>query len=234
MPKIKQSVLKKPCISVGTVSTPKGMNALTRKNIESDLIEVRVDSLRTAGMTVDQIKTALRKRKHPVLLTLRTMVEGGQYPWKSTERILVFEELIPLADAVDLEIKNMKYVKPLLQIARDTGKRVILSTHSLERKLTTAKAERLIEDFRAYRVDIYKLASLARTREDLMVLVDLLMKYPQLRLGLMATGPMAQVSRMVLPALGSKLVYGYVDVPAAPNQPSIGDIKSALATCGVV
>ncbi len=204
------------------------------RDVHSDLVEVRVDSLRAAGMEVAEIKLKLRKRKQPTLLTLRTMVEGGSYPWKSTERILVFEELIPFADAVDLEIKNMKYVKPLLQIARDTNKRVILSAHSLERKLTKGKAERLVENFRAYRVDVYKMASLARTREDLMVLVDVLMHYPQLRLGVMATGPMAQVSRVVLPALGSKLVYGYLDEPAAPGQPSIQDIKSALASCGVL
>lgn len=234
MPKIKQSVLKKPCIAVGTISTPGGLEYLTSPQVESDLIEVRVDSLRAAGMEVRQIKAKLRKRRHPTLLTLRTMVEGGRYPWKSTERILVFEELIPFCDAVDLEIKNMKYVKPLLQIARDTNKRVILSTHSLERKLTKGKAERLVENFRTYRVDVYKLASLARTREDLMVLVEVLIQYPQLRLGMMATGPMAQLSRVVLPALGSKLVYGYIDQPAAPEQPSIADIKASLSTCGVI
>jgi len=234
MPKIKQSVLKKPCITVGTVSTPAGLKALTTPTDDCDLIEVRVDSLRAAGMEVAEVRAALRKRKHPTLLTLRTMVEGGDYPWKSTERILVFEELISCCDAVDLEIKNMKYVKPLLQIARDTQKRVILSTHSLERKLTKGKAERLVENFRAYRVDVYKIASLARTREDLMVLVDVLMQYPQLRLGMMATGPMAQLSRVVLPALGSKLVYGYIDEPAAPGQPSISEIKAALSTCGAL
>jgi len=234
MPKIKQSVLKKNCISVGTISTPSGLEYLVSSEPQSDIVEVRVDSLRTAGMELGDIKARLRKRKQPTLLTLRTMVEGGSYPWKSTERILVFEELIPFCDAVDLEIKNMKYVKPLLQTARDTNKRVILSTHSLERKLTKGKAERLVENFRAYRVDVYKIASLARTREDLMVLVDVLMQYPQLRLGMMATGPMAQLSRVILPALGSKLVYGYIDEAAAPGQPSIGEIRTALSTCGVL
>jgi 3-dehydroquinate dehydratase-1 len=233
MPKIKKTTLNKSCLSVGTVSTRKGLRGLTAVRIDSDLIEVRVDSLRASGMEVREIKEKLANRKHPVLLTLRTMVEGGEYPWKSTERILVFEELLPFADAVDLEIKNMRYVKPLLQTARDTNKTIILSAHSLERKLTSGKAERLVESFRSYRVDIYKMASLARTREDLMVLVEVLMKYPQLRLGIMATGPMAHVSRTVLPALGSKLVYGYIDEPAAPGQPSIKEVNGMLASCGL-
>jgi len=207
MPKIKQSVIKKPCITVGTITTPAGLTYLKSKEVEVDIVEVRVDSLRSAGMEIPEIKTALKARKMPTLLTLRTMVEGGDYPWKSTERILVFEELISYADAIDLEIKNMKYVKPILQIARDTNKKVILSTHSLERKLTIGKAERLVETFRAYRVDIYKMV--------------------------MATGPMAQVSRVVLPSLGSKLVYGYLDEPAAPGQPSAQELKGMLLDCGL-
>lgn len=233
MPKVKKSVLRKPCITIGTISTRRGLNKLSQKAAEADLLEVRVDSLRAQGMSIIDIKEKLQKRKHPILLTLRTTVEGGEYSWKSTERLLAFEELLPVSDAVDLEIRNMRYVKPILQQARDANKMVILSTHSLDRKLTMGKAERLVREFRSYRVDVYKLAGLARTTEDLKVLVQLLMKFPQLRLGLMATGPLAKVSRPVLAALGSKLVYGYLDEPAAPGQPSIKEVRSMLESCGI-
>jgi 3-dehydroquinate dehydratase len=36
----------------------------------------------------------------------------------------------------------------------------------------------------------------------------------------MASGPLAEASRLSLPALGSKLIYVYLDEPAAPGQPS--------------
>lgn len=233
MPKVKKSVIKKSCISIGTVSTPKGLEYLTKPEVGVDIIEVRVDCLRSAGMGIADISTALSKRKNPVLLTLRTMVEGGRYGWKSTERILAFQQLMGQCDAVDLEIRNMQFVKPVLQEARESGKFIILSAHSVNRKLTLGKAERMVEEFRSFRVDVYKLASLARTQDDLKVLVQLLIKFPQLRLGLMALGPMSQPSRAVLTALGSKLVYGYLDEPASDEQPSVAEIQKVLALSGL-
>ncbi|MEM6820944.1 MAG: type I 3-dehydroquinate dehydratase [Verrucomicrobiota bacterium] len=218
---------------MGTISTRRGLRYLTQKDVPADLLEVRVDCLRKDGMPVDEIESILDNRAHPTLLTLRTTVEGGSYSWKSTERILVFEQLLPKADAVDLEIRNMRFVKPILQMARDTNKAVILSAHSLERKLTYGKAERIIKSLRAYRVQAYKVAGLARTQDDLKVLVSLLMNYPQLRLALMATGPMAQISRTVLPALGSKMVYGYLDEPVAQDQPPIKELAKTLNAAGI-
>jgi 3-dehydroquinate dehydratase-1 len=191
---------------------------------EADLLELRVDHLRAEGVDSETIIKSLKRRRNPVLLTLRTTIEGGIYPWKSTERILLFEKLIPYGDAVDLELVNMKYVHPLLQQARNEKRGVILSSHSLQRKITFGKAVRIIEEFRKYRVQAYKLATLVRTREDLNVLVQVLLEYPKLRLALMGTGPLAGLSRLVLPPLGAKLAYGYLDEPAAPGQPSLEQV----------
>ncbi|MEO0452673.1 MAG: type I 3-dehydroquinate dehydratase [Verrucomicrobiota bacterium] len=228
MPRIRRIKWSTPCLSVGTITTPEGLRYLQRRETGSDLIEVRVDSLRAAEVEEDEIVSRLKKRKSPVLLTLRTTIEGGEYPWKSTERINLFEKLIPYGDAVDLELHNMRYVQPLLQQARDLGKGVILSTHSIQRKITYGKAVRLIDEFRKYRVQVYKMATLVRTKEDLRVLVQLLIEFPHLRLGLMGVGPLADLSRQVLPLVGSKLVYGYLDEAAAPGQPPIGEVTTHL------
>jgi len=228
MTKARKISWAKPCLKVGTLITPEGLKLIQKPVAEADLVEVRVDHLVATGMEVEEIIQALQKRRHPVLLTLRTSVEGGVYPWKSTERILMFESLIPYADAVDLEINNMTYVKPLLQQARELNRGIILSSHSLERKITFGKAVRIVEEFRKYRVQAYKLATLVRTQEDLKVLVQVLLEYPKLRLGIMGTGPLAEVSRQVLPPLGAKLVYGYLDDPAAKGQPALEEVVSRL------
>ena len=82
-------------------------------------------------------------------------------------------------------------------------------------------ALRWLENLREYRVQAYKTASLARTRDDLGVLVRLLLDHPKLRTGLMALGLQAEILCLVLPSLGSKMVYGYLDAPAAKAQPSV-------------
>ena len=89
-------------------------------------------------------------------------------------------------------------------------------------------ALRWLENLREYRVQAYKIASLARTRDDIDVLVRLLLDHPKLRIGLMALGLQADISRTVLPSLGSKMVYGYLDAPAAKAQPHIKEVASKL------
>jgi 3-dehydroquinate dehydratase-1 len=175
------------------------------------------------------ILRALRSRKHPVLLTLRTSDEGGHFNWKSTERIGWFEELLPYSDAIDVELRNVTALKPLITKARLQQRGIILSTHSLRRKITLGRGHRWIEDFSHHHANIYKIASLTRTRKDLEVLARLLMDHPKKRLAIMGTGPMASASRLVLPLLGSRLVYGYLDTPSAPGQPSAAELRERLA-----
>lgn len=215
---------RKPCLRIGTISTVEGLKKLAKKQPLADLIEVRYDILRQAGMEADQLRAHLQKRQNPVLLTLRTMREGGAYPWKSRERVLLFLELLPDVDAIDVELQNIPLVREVLAAARTQGRGIILSAHSMTRKLTLGRGERWLEHFRRYRADVYKLAALARTRKDLGVLARLVLDHPELRLGAMAVGPMATLSRQVLPVLGSRLVYGYLDAPTAKGQPALEEI----------
>ncbi len=44
----------------------------------------------------------------------------------------------------------------------------------------------------------------------------------------MALGLQADISRTVLASLGSKMVYGYLDAPAAKAQPHIKEVTAKL------
>ncbi|MEM9399283.1 MAG: type I 3-dehydroquinate dehydratase [Verrucomicrobiota bacterium] len=217
----------KPCLRVGTISTWEGLKLLSKKQSSADIVEVRIDALFANNRSIENVQAEMEKRKNPVLLTLRTKDEGGKYSWKSTERSLVFKELIPLADAIDVELKNAHFHKDILRQARSMNRGLILSAHSLTRKLTMRKAQRWMDEFRKHRANVYKIATLARTREDLNVLTRILLDYKNTT-SIMAIGPMAQISRTIFPPLGSKLAYGYMDVPAAKTQPSMEDVSQRL------
>jgi len=219
---------KKPLLKVGTISTAAGLNLLSRPQPSADLVEIRYDALHAAGVPVDVVIRHLIRRKNPVLLTLRTKREGGLHSWKSTERQLLFEQLIPHVEAVDLELQNLHLLQPVIRLARKEKRGIILSAHSITQKLTLGKATRLIGEFRHYRVQAYKIAALARSRRDLGVLARLLIDFPKLRLGVMAIGPASHVSRKLMPLLGSRLVYGYLDAPAAKNQPALKQVTAGL------
>jgi 3-dehydroquinate dehydratase-1 len=47
----------------------------------------------------------------------------------------------------------------------------------------------------------------------------------------MGLGPHAAQSRSVLTALGSRLVYGYLDEAAAPGQPSAAEVRKMARAC---
>ena len=228
MSRAKEIPWRKACLRVGTVSTLAGLKKITKPIPQADLVEIRYDALRIAGIDADELRAHLQKRKNPVLLTLRTTREGGSYPWKSRERVLLFEALLDDVDAIDLELQNIPLVRDILTAARKKKRGIVLSTHSLTRKLTYGKGTRFLAQFRHHRAHVYKLASLARNRKDLGVLVRLVLDHPQLRLGVMAVGPMSSVSRQILPALGSRLVYGYLDEPAAKGQPSLAEVTALL------
>jgi len=222
----------KPTLIVGCISTQAGLSLLKLQRTETDLIEVRIDMLLQAKTPLTVITRVLRQRKHPVLLTLRTVDEGGVYSWKASERMDLFKKLIPLADAIDVELHNAEPLRGVLRLARTQGRGVILSAHSLRRKITLGRGQRWLEQFSHFRADIYKMATLCRNREDLKVLIRLVMDHPKKRLAVMGTGPMSGISRMVLPALGSRLVYGYLDEPTAPNQPSVQVLRDLLEIAG--
>ena len=73
-------------VVLGTVTTSSGLRYLSRKKLPADAIEVRVDALLAEKVPLENIEAALRKKKHPVLLTLRIPPEGGQVAWKVAER----------------------------------------------------------------------------------------------------------------------------------------------------
>lgn len=224
---------KQPCLRVGCISTIEGLKFLREKADKFDLTEVRLDMLKKNGVKFKRIMRALEKRKNPALLTLRTRWEGGSYSWKSRERILLFEQLIPFVDAIDIELSNVSFLQSVLDKAHEYRCDIVMSTHSIQRKLTTRKIQRLVKEFQTNQARIYKIASLGRTSKDLSILVRALLDYPTLPLALMAIGPMANLSRLVLPSMGSRLVYGYLDAPTAKNQPSIRKISDQLKSLGM-
>ena len=114
-------------VVLGTVTTSAGLRGLSRKAIPADAIEVRVDALLAEKVPVEKIEAALRRKKHPVLLTLRIPPEGGQVAWKVAERRELFLRLLPYVEAIDVELATARAMQQVIDEARLAGKTVVLS-----------------------------------------------------------------------------------------------------------
>jgi len=206
-------------LTVGTISTEEGLRNLAHPPAGIDLAEVRLDLLLAKGVEPEKIMEAMSKKEIPVLLTLRTREEGGAFNWRSRQRVLFFLGFLPFADSVDLELTNLPRLGRVLRAIRRSKRDLVLSSHSLKRKLTPLRLKRLLSQFKKTRAHVYKIVGLARRPRDLRALAEPLLTFPHMRLAILASGPLATASRLSLPGLGSRLVYVHLDEPAAPGQP---------------
>jgi 3-dehydroquinate dehydratase-1 len=215
-------------VVLGTVTTPSGLPFLSRKKIPADAVEIRIDALLAEKVPVDKIEAALRTKKHPVLLTLRIPAEGGQCAWKVAERRELFLRLLPLVEAIDVELATARAMQPVLDEARRMGKTIVLSAHAIEKPASPAQIARWLGQFPPLPATILKIAARIKSWRDLQQLAALLVNHPDWPLAVMGLGPYAAQSRAVLMALGSRLVYGYLDQPAAPGQPSAAEVRKMV------
>jgi len=215
-------------VVLGTVTTPSGLRFLARKKLPADAVEVRVDALLAGKVPAEKIEAALRTKKHPVLLTLRIPAEGGQLAWKVAQRRELFLKLLPHVEAIDVELATVRAMQPVIDEARRTGKNVVLSAHAIQKPATPAQIARWVGRFDPLPATILKIAARIKSWRDLQQLAALLLNHPGRPIAVMGLGPYAAQSRAVLTALGSCLVYGYLDQSAAPGQPSAAEVKKMV------
>jgi 3-dehydroquinate dehydratase-1 len=213
---------------VGSVITRAGLRRLARAAAPADVVEVRVDALLAAGVPLAEIEAALEKRRHPVLLTLRIPAEGGQRTWKLPERREVFLRLLPHVEAIDLELATASRLEAVTAAARRLGKTIVLSAHAIAKPATPAQFAKWTAQFQPGEKVILKIAARIGSWHDLQRLAAVLVNHPDWSVAVMGLGPYAAQSRSVLAALGSKLVYGYLDQPAAPGQPSAAEVRKMV------
>jgi 3-dehydroquinate dehydratase-1 len=215
-------------VVLGTVTTHTGLRLLSRKTLPSDAIEVRIDALLAEKISVEEIESALKAKKHPVLLTLRIPAEGGHRPWKIVERRALYLRLLPQVEAIDVELATARAMLPVIDEARRTGKTIIFSAHAIKKPAPSAQIARWVGQYDHQPRTILKIAARIKSWRDLQQLAALLVNHPEWSIAVMGLGPYAAQSRSVFTALGSRLVYGYLDKAAAPGQPSAAEVRKMV------
>jgi len=215
-------------VVLGTVTTAAGLRRLSRKTLPADAVEVRLDALLANQVPIEKIEAALRAKKHPVLLTLRIPAEGGQRAWTMKERRDLFLRLLPEVEAIDVELATMRAMRPVIEEARRMGKTVVLSAHAISKPASPAQIARWVARFDPLPSTMLKIAARIESWRDLQQLAGLLVNHPERPIAVMGLGPYAAQSRAVLAALGSRLVYGHLDQPAAAGQPSAAAVRKMV------
>lgn len=192
-----------------------------------DMVELRVDLFKKQGLehAITQFKER-RKLKIPLLLTVRNQKqEGAQKEFADTKKWEILETLLPLCDWVDIELSSPLCKKTVL-LAHKLKKKVVISSHDF--KGMQANPETLMKKALSSRADIFKIASMANTPEDLVSMMEFTQKNRKLPIVTMCLGPLGGLSRILLPSNGSRWVYTFINKPTAPGQLDVKTLKSAL------
>jgi 3-dehydroquinate dehydratase-1 len=201
---------------VATAHTARGISlAANLRPGAVDLVEIRLDCL----LANRRDMTALASRIHrPLVLTARHPLEGGIGNLSSADRRLLYEEFMPMATAVDVELRSVGPMQSVLASAAERGIISVISFHDFRGTPGLARLRDMVRAASRSGAEIVKIATTLRGPKDLAVLLHLQSLFPSTALATMGMGPLGRVSRLALAAAGSRLNYGYLDRPQVSGQ----------------
>jgi len=187
-------------------------HAVTAQEQGADLIELRLDLYE--GDLAEHTRRCREQVTLPIIATLRSAPEGGQYFGNAEEWMDRLSPLAPLVDYIDIEQRFSVHAPAL----RAVGKQVIASCHE-GKMLSLTELFHLERDLRAFG-DIPKIIVTPQSEDDLIDLISFTCaaKKP------ICTGVMGshlRHARAILPLFGSEFVYCHTGNPTAEGQYSV-------------
>lgn len=202
----------------------------------ADVIEVRVDTFAkrdparlASGLA--KIRSDKSTSRTPVILTVRSLDEGGKFSLTESERLALFTALIPFADIVDIELSSGRLLKDVLNLTKKHGAKLIVSYHDFDSTPRASALRQIIKKGRAAGADYVKIAAFARNSAQMRRLVGLLAADDDLII--IAMGGYGRPSRIFFPIIGSLLTYGSTTEQTAPGQMTLAEIRIAWRLCGI-
>lgn len=187
-----------------------------------DLVELRLDEL-----GFDEVVQAFAANcPLPLLITARGPAEGGANAMNLDARANAYRTLMPYASLIDVELSSFSELAGVLNEARQKKVTIVGSFHNFEE--TPSLIELQSKNLEAS--DIFKVATLTRSRAELDILADLLEATLPDPTSVMGMGTLGSAARPLLARLGSVLNYGYLGSHAtAPGQWPARRLKECLS-----
>ncbi len=187
------------CVAIRESTTAEAVAAAERAAEWADLVEIRADFIRDLDLEV-----LLRGRRTPMIFTLRSAAEGGEFSGSESARLeTILAAARSGAEYVDVEFSA--FWKSVLEKVPAT--RVILSHHNFEQ--TPANLEELAGVMAASGARILKIATRARCLADNLK-VHRLLAYARnqgINLCALAMGREGIPSRILGPSWGSWMTF---------------------------
>ena len=213
---VKLGVVPRVVVSVDDTIPAPSIRRVKEKG--ADILEARIDRFKKMDIEyVVQKVNMLKRHKMPIIATVRSRKEGGARNILEWERLKLFERVMPLVDAVDIELYSNILCQVISRAHRD-GKAGIISFHNFRDTPTHRGLEEIIETAMDKKADIIKIATFAREPADLLRLMEITLKHKDKNLIAISLGNNSAISRVFFPFFGSLLTYTYINAPSGPGQ----------------
>lgn len=208
---------------VASISKDPVNTSIKAKELGADILELRIDLISEDPV---KILIELKKLGLPIIITNRMKKEGGVWQGSESRRVRELISLIPYADAVDIELCAEKR-DMVVKETKKAGKKVIISTHDFQNTPDSEVMASFIRDSFEKGADIAKLAVMPHSLDDVLRLLDVTL-HSSGHVCTIAMGEIGKHSRVMAPIYGSVMTYGYIDIPVAPGQLRVDELKNTL------
>mgnify|MGYP003393995736 CR=1 FL=1 len=192
-----------------------------------DLLEIRVDLFKRQDVAycLNQIKQR-RLLKIPIILTIRNQKkEGAVKEFADATKWELMQALLPFANWVDIELTS-PILRDTVSLARRFNKKVVVSTHNFIK--FPHNMEQILKKSMSLRADMVKFAFTPTAENDLMCLIDFTQRHRKQAITTMCVGSLGALSRLILPAAGSRWVYSFINKPTAAGQVNVRLLQQQL------
>lgn len=184
-----------------------------------DCIEIRADLFDD----VNEAKTLITSSSVPVILTLRSRSQGGQFAGTEEERLCILRSLLNLSPRyVDIESDvDPTFTTKLKNEYPNT--QIICSYHNFQE--TPKDLEKIYNHMQRHPASLYKIVTYANSALDAMRMLLFVKRGGNNLIGF-CMGEDGAFTRAVAPIMGSRISYGCIDssLATAPGQYSIDEL----------
>ena len=174
-------------------------------------------------------------KESPLIFTLRSEKEGGMRTLSDSAYESVNDAVIQsgLVDIIDVELsRGAEMISKLIFAAHEKGVLVLLSSHNFEETPPKEDILSILQRMQALDGDISKLAVMANSETDLLILLDaaLAMKeeYGDRPFVTVAMGQKGILSRVAGGIFGSALTYARGAESSAPGQLTASQVRDII------
>lgn len=204
----------------------------------ADILEIRLDLLgvRYLERAAEMIRQIKFETGLPVIVTNRSMEEGGKWEGKEEDRIGLLVDLLSFKngpDAIDIELSADKEKRDkFIKAAKDSRKTVIVSSHDFSKTPSPQEMKAILGEMLLAGADIAKLAVMPQSMEDALSLLKVTLDFKNAEKSVctIAMGRQGKHTRVVAPLYGSVLTYASIDndSASAPGQLPVEEVKKMM------